>query len=275
LGARFDFPPGSTRESLAALTPLLSFLVIAGILSTLYTAFDKRPGWILTAFVYFSIALFFILLCVGLVKRIPRWTMPYMGLLLAIFSYSKFAQFIYAYYGRYAWHQNIWIWDELVSQISLWSGLTLTVFLLVMACAIFPAFHKLRRDWTLLSFLVYGAAPLAILLTYDEYRKAESSQMLIFFLLALGVWFYLHTSGKWKRFLVLFTALTVSLWVGTVSRGLLVPYQTWAYGYKLDWGNQLMGPIPMWICLTFAMLLPSVISLFPRVRKPAAMDAAV
>ena len=273
-GARFDFAPGSTRESLAALTPLLLLMVLLGILSTLYSAFDNLPRWLLKASVYFFIALFFILLVVGLVRRIPRWTMPYMGLLLAFFSLYKFSELMYAYYGRYSWHVNIWLWDELITQIYLWSGITLAVFLLVIACAIFPAFQKFRRDWTVLSFLVYGAAPIAILLTFDEYRKAEPSQMSIFFLLAVGMWYYLHTSGKWKRFLILFSSLTISLWIGAVSRAILIPYQTWAYGYQLNWGHEMTSPIPMWVWLTFTMLLPSVISLLPQVRRPVVMDSS-
>lgn len=275
LGARFDFTPGSMSETLAALAPLLLLTMLSGLLFAADSIFGRFPTRLATVLSYLSLGLFFILLLVGFVKGLPRWSMPYMGLLLAFFSLSKFADFLYANYDRYFWHGRLWIWDELVSQMYMWSGLTLVVMLLVTACAILPMFQRIRRDWTLLSFLVYGALPLCILITFDEYRKAEPYQLLIFIVLALGVWFYLHTNGKWKRFLVLFGALTFSLWIGAVSRGILRPYQTWHYGNQLDWAHELLAPIPMWLWLTFTMLIPSFISLFPRVRNHTVTEPPV
>ena len=267
LRARSDFPPGSMSESLAALVPLLLLIVLTGLLGMANAMLGDFPAWLASAVSYLSLVLFFILVIVGLVKQLPRWSMPYMGLLLAFFSLSKFSEFMYASYGRYFWYGRLWMWDELVSQMYMWAGLTLSVILLFITCAILPIFQRFRRDWTLLSFLVYGAMPLVILITFDEYQADEPYLALIYILLALGVWFYLHTNGKWKRFLILFTALTLSLWVGALSRILLLPYQTWSNGYQLDWAHELIAPIPMWGWLTFTMLIPSVISLFPRVRN--------
>lgn len=265
--SRFDFTPGSIRETLAALVPLLLLILLSMLIFTADSLFGRFPERLATVLSYISVGLFFILILLGLVKRLPRWSMPYLGLLFAFFSLSNFSQFMYVYYGRYFLYGRLWIWDELISQMYMWAGLTLSVILLVITSAILPIFQRFRRDWTLLSFLVYGAMPLVILITFDEYQADEPYLALIYFLLALGVWFYLHTNGKWKRFLILFTALTLSLWVGALSRILLRPYQTWSNGYQLDWAHELIAPIPMWGWLTFTMLIPSVISLFPRVRN--------
>lgn len=271
--ARFEFPPGSNREALAALTPLLlSILLVSGI-SMLFSSFTVYPRWLADIFGYASMGVFLILLLVGLVQGLPRWSMPYLGLLLGLFSVYQFSEVIYAYYGRYYIYERSWILGELVNQIYMWSGLTLVVVLLVMATATFPSFHKIRRDWTLLSFLVCGAAPFAILIAFDEYQRKDLYLLMICLVQALGIYSYLHAHGRWKRFLILFIALTLSMWIVAIGRVILLPSQTWTHTLEPGWWKrELLGPVLIWLWLSISMLIPSVISVFPRVRKPAIVE---
>jgi hypothetical protein len=171
--SRFDFPPGSISETLAALVPLLLLVLLSMLIFIADSLFGRFPERLATVLSYLSVGLFFILILLGLVKRLPHWSMPYLGLLLSFFSLSNFPQFMYVHYGRYFLNGRLWMWDELVSQMYIWAGLTFSVILLVITCAIFPFFLGFRRDWTLLSFLVYGAMPLVILITFDEYQADE------------------------------------------------------------------------------------------------------
>jgi hypothetical protein len=271
--ARFEFSPGSNREALAALTPLLLGILLVSGVSILFSSLTVYPRWLADIFGYTSIGVFLILLLVGVVQGFPRWSMPYLGLLLGLFSVYQFSKVIYAWYGRYHIDERSWILRELVDQLYMWSGLTLAVILLVMASAIFPVFHKVRRDWTLLSFLVYGAAPFAILIAFDEYHRKDLYLLMICLVQALGIYSYLHAHGKWQRFLILFTALTLSMCIVAIGKVIVFPSQTWIHALEPGWWKrELLGPVPIWIWLSITMLIPSVISLFPRVRKPAIVD---
>lgn len=264
----FEFAPGSRSEALAALAPLLILVVLTNGTYILFSSLGVWPGWMVNAFVYSLISLFLILLLLGLANGLPRWSMPYLGMLLALFSVYSISVLIYAYYGGYDLYERSWFLGALVNQMYMWSGLIVFVLLVVMASAILPAFKQFRRDWTLLCFLVYGTAPFAVVLAFDDYQQVESFTLLALSIQALGIWFYLKTHGKWKRFLVLFAGLTLSMWAVGISKVILAPSQPWFRGNALDWwGPEMMSPVIMWAWLAVGMLLPSVIHFFPKVRK--------
>lgn len=274
MGGRFlsylEFAPGSRSEALAALAPLLILVVLTNGIYILFSSFGVLPGWMANPFVYSLIGLFFILLLLGFAKGLPRWSMPYLGMLLALFSVYSVSVFIYAYYGGYDLYERSWMLGALVNQMYLWSGLIVFVLLVVMASAILPVFRPFRRDWTQLCFLVYGTAPFAVVLAFDDYQGVESFTLLALSIQASGIWFYLKTHGKWKRFLVLFAGLTLSMWTVGISKVILAPGQSWFRGNALDWwGPEMMSPVIMWVWLALAMLLPSVIHFFPKIKKPS------
>lgn len=276
LSAGLDFKPGSTWEALFALVPLFLAILFTSSVSLVFSYLREFSSDLENVFAYVLVGLFFVLLLLGFVKGFPRWSMPYLGILLALLSVYQFSVALYAYYGRYPIYERSWILGEFVNQAYLWSGLTLVVLLLVMASAIFPVFLKIRRDWTVLSFLVYGASPFAVLLAFDEYQLTDPYILVIFIVQVLGVWSYLHAHDKWKRFLNLFAALTLSMWIVAIGKVILLPSQTWTYALEAGWWKkELLGPVLMWIWLSVTMLIPLIIGTFPRVRNRAVIGSSV
>lgn len=269
----FEFTRGSQLESFVALIPLFFLFTLTGGISLLFSFIDGFPVWLAEGLALLLIGLFVILLLVGLVKGLPRWSIPYLGLLVALLSIYGFSEFLYAYFGFYDFYGRSWVLGGLINQAYMWSGLVLILLFLVMTSAILLPFRLFRQDWTLLSFMAYGAAPLAVLIAFDDYLQDEPYTLLALFVLAVGIWFYLHTTRKWRRFLILFTCLTLSMWMAGVSKTILGPSQPWFRGNGIDWrGPEMMSPIITWIWLTGSMLLPSVIHLFPKFRRTVPAD---
>jgi uncharacterized membrane protein len=99
---------------------------------------------------------------------------------------------------------------------------------LVALTRVSTAFQRFRSDWTQIAFILYGAVPFALWLTFDEYVGDELYTLLIFLVLAGGAWFYLRSKSEWKRFGLLFSALTLAMLIATVAKLILIPSQDWA-----------------------------------------------
>ena len=68
-------------------------------------------------------------------------------------------------------------------------GIITLVFLSVLLAALIPAFRpfyrRLRNDWTLLAFILYGITPFTIVVTFDDYQHAVPYVFCSFLILAL------------------------------------------------------------------------------------------
>jgi thiol:disulfide interchange protein len=123
---------------------------------------------------------------------------------------------------------------------------------------------RFRRDWTLLPFVVYGAVPFALWLTFDEYVGDELYMLLAFLVLALGAWFYLRNNGDWKRFGALFGALALAMFIAAAGKAILVPSQDWPF--TIDRGlalSEAKHTIIMWGWFALTMLVPLGIKFLP------------
>ena len=215
----FDFANGSWKEFLTSIIPFL----IACVAMPLLTFGMLSPG-----ILYALFGLFIILFIVGLLMRLPRWSLPYFGFVLSIASVSLFSflvgapfYFLFRNYRGQSLLMDI-LWDGI-----FWDGLLTAMIWLVALTRASPTFQHFRNDWTQLCFILYGALPFALWLTFDEYVGEEPFTLLIFLILAWGAWFYLRNTGEWKRFGVLFGALTLAILIATAAKVILVPKQTW------------------------------------------------
>jgi hypothetical protein len=84
-----------------------------------------------------------------------------------------------------------------------------------------PFHWRLRRDATLLSFSLYGATLLALLLTFDDNVGDRPYKIVAMLLLAAGAWCYLRSTRLWHRLLALLTALTLAMAVAAVGKAIL------------------------------------------------------
>ena len=160
-----DLPPAPPdgRESWRHLLWEMSMFAIAGLLLVLATYFQfdgLRAGWernvefIGSLVVPLTLPVFLF----GLARGLPRWAYPFGGLL-------------FGYHGSIA------------SQTSLWLFLIFVMFtasiLLIVAVVTDPQpsrlpipirrlWQSLSLDWTRLSFGIFGAMPLIILMAFDD-----------------------------------------------------------------------------------------------------------
>lgn len=261
----FDFASGSWKEFLTALLPffltggimpLLNYLGRARIVSGMFGAVIVLP----------MLGLFIILLMVGAKKGLPRWSLPYLGFLLAMLSVYLLSAFfgapIYLFF-RDLRDQSLLFIDILWGGI-FWYGLLTAMVVLVLLSRVSPTFQRFKNDWTLPCFVLYGAVPFVLWLTFDEYVGDEPYTLSAFLVLAVGAWFYLRSNGEWARFGVLFIALALAMFIATVGKAALVPTQDWPI--TIDSGlarSEAKHTLITWGWLALGMLIPLGIKLLP------------
>lgn len=262
--SRFDFEPGSRNETLAALAPFLfgMVMVFIGYLARYWTA----PIWTSIVFVilFWSAALGLFLL--GSAKGLPRWFLPYLGVLLAIVSLLLF-NILVNFRLDVWWHRSSGWGDDFNFGNFLWIGLILLVFLLLAVSRSVPRFRpfyqRLRDDWTLLSFLLYGTILMILWLIFDGYVNEEIFFALSLFMLALGGWFYLRNNEPLKRFGSLQIGLALSMFTAAGGKAALI---LWSRSQELDFvlKDELFFTLETWLWLALIMSLPRLLNLLLR-----------
>jgi hypothetical protein len=146
-------------------------------------------------------------------------------------------------------------------------GLVLPLLLLLAITRLVPMFrpfhHRLRDDWTLLSFIIYGAMPLVLFISYNEYKNEEPFMFLSLLMLTLGGWFYLRNEDPWKRYWSLFIGSALSMSIAAVGKALLHD-SSFSTGHGLAWRSEMSYTIVTWAWLALIMLLPAALTLLPR-----------
>lgn len=268
--SRFDFAPGSRNEIFAALAPFL----LIGAFPTLFSYLNKLglvPNWLEIVFTLFIWSSVISLLVIGFAKGVPRWFLPYLGLPLPFISLIIFNSWLdewngFRFYGLY---ERSWFLGQFVFQGLLWVGLIGSILLSVLAVRFIPKFHllykRLKNDWTLLCFVVYGAMPFALVLTFDEYKYEEPYMFLAFLILAAGGWLYLGNDEPWKKFLCLYVGVALSMLTAAVGKAIILPIQDWPiFIDPSSWKTEAMSTIIMWMWLALILCLPLALRLLPR-----------
>lgn len=268
--SQFDFEPGSRNEILATLAPFLLIGALPTLIPYIGNSVDL-PMWIQIVFTLFMWLLVGSLLVIGFKKGVPRWFMPYLGLLLPIISVQIFDSLMERLEGVW-WFRLPWFLSDFLQQGLLWVGLIVSIVLLVAVVRLIPKFHpfykRLRDDWTLLSFILYGGMPFVLVLTFDEYKHEEPYMLLAFLILATGGWFYLRNGEPWKKFLYLYAGMALSMMTAAVGKAVIRPIQDWpVYFDPSSWEREVISTMITGLWLALIMLIPLVLTLLPRARK--------
>jgi len=260
LNSYFNFVNGSWDEFLVALLP---FLLAGGVMPLLsYLGRERIISGMFGAIIVLPLlGLFIVLLVIGAKKGLPRWSLPYLGFLMAMLSLYLFSPIfgtpIYLLF-RNLRDQSILIIDILWDGI-FWYGLLFAIFLLVLLSRVSPTFQGFKNDWTLPCFVLYGGVPFALWITFDEYIGDEPYTMLAFLVLAIGAWIYLRSASEWTRFGTLFFAMSLAMFIVAIGKVLLIPSQTWPI--TIDGGlaiarSEFRHTIIMWVWFALGMMLP-------------------
>ena len=266
--SRFDFVPGSWTEAFTALAPFLfgMAMVFFGYLGK-YITF---PLWSQVTFVIAFWSLVLGLFLLGPAKGLPRWFLPYLGLPLPIVSLLLFNSLMDKW-GVVWMYKAPWFFSTFTQEGLLWMGMILLLFLLFVISRLVPLFHpfhqRLKDDWTLLSFVIYGAMPFVLFISYNEYKNEEPFMFLSLASLAAGGWLYLRSPESLKRFLYLQGGMALSMLIAAVGKALLHD-SSFPTGHGLAWKTEFLGTLITWLWLALIMLIAPALNLLPRVKSP-------
>lgn len=266
-GSYLDFSYGSWKEFLTAILP---FFLLGGALPAINFLGRQEliqvPNPVTNGIMVGLLGLFVILFVAGLVKGLPRWSLPYLGFAMSLISaymlgvlIGMWISFVFPTFLRQASLLADIVYDGL-----FWFGLLITMLSFVAATRLSPRFQRFRDDWTLLCFMLYGALPFALLLFFDDYAGDEPYTFLAFMVLAIGARFYLRIHNEWKRFGVLFAALVLIMCIATIGKIIIIPIQDWSVHVEpYYWRSELRHSFFTWLWLAVSMLVPALIKLFP------------
>lgn len=213
---------------------LLPMLYLNGVFMPPVTPATAGPC-LLSALGFPFLILFVVVLVTGLRRGFPIWALPALGMLFFIFAallqFAAQVMVLITYslpvFGRFGWP------DGLIQKIWLMI-LVQMVFLEFMVAAVVgllritPAFmRRVRYEWTLLSFFLYGFAILPAL-GNDEFRGVEAYQIASLLILAVGAGLYLTVPRRWQRLLALLGPAILSPVVISLGLYQTFPAQSWA-----------------------------------------------
>ncbi len=273
--------PLSRSELLVAMAlfalPLLGILGVAGV---------RPPKWLVASLLILCAGALLFVLGWALVKGFPRWSLPYLGLVLLLgiilLRYDRIWGWIYPLFLELFGRRFLWPIPVRVLYVAAFEFIVLFSFLLgalilVNLLRLLPStrglWQRIRADWTQLSFLLYGGLVFNLRLLFDEYRHYELWQVMASISLALGAWWYLRARGKKQRILALLGGATGAMWIVALAKWVLIPLQKWPAGYPVSpsavsrWvetGSAMTG----WLCILLMLLAPALSSLLPQAPDP-------
>ena len=137
-----------------------------------------------------------------------------------------------------------------------------------------PIAEHVRRDWSLLSFLMYGAAFLPVMIEGDEYRGLGPYVLASLAILVGGALAYLRPAKPWPRLFTLLGALGLSLGLLAFGKYLHYPQQTWITDTRFPRWQEAISPFIPGSALALLMVAPAIPRLLPFGRRspPAMVD---
>ncbi len=220
---------------------------------------------------------------VGLFKGLPRWSLPSVGALLSVFVLYGILDALGP--QMLILHNRIvtvgdefsrFVWLGIKSGIS-WFTLLLTVILVVLVLAAWrrtrPFYLRIRRDWTLVSLILYGACLPTLFINFDEYRYKDLYMAIALLSLAAGAWGCLRFASSRKRLLTLLAGASLAMSSMAVGKWIILPYQNWATWFS--WHplevERWIGPMSTLVELGWMLVvisIPALLSLLPRPAQP-------
>jgi hypothetical protein len=222
-------------------------------------------------------------LVLGLLKGTPRWSVPFLGIAVAAIVMLELSwriwgliyQPVQTAIGYYARTLEVRVLYSATMQGFSWFTTFIAAIVLVILLAIWPRTRRLaqtiRRDWTLLSLMLYSGVVFGLQLVFEEYAYDELWKIGCWVVLALGAWIYFRGSSPHKRILPLLVGVTLVYWTAAVGKWHLVPLQSWGafrYGHEINRRVEFWSTLAEWGWAILFMLIPSLLALLPRIPEP-------
>lgn len=277
--------PLSRSELLAAMIIFLLPLLIP-LISILASTGNSIPKWVdyFLLILYWGAGLF--VLGLALIKRMPRWSLSYLGFILMlglIFSqYDRIWSWIYSAFIQSFGPRSLWPLSVRIVYGGGFAFIMLFTFLvgaliLVNLLRFLPftraVWQHIRADWTQLSFMLYGGLVFGILLAFEEYQHEEIWMFIAWTCLALGAWLYLQAKRQKQRILALIGGATAAMWIVATAFWVLIPLQDWQSRYSLISMEDLRwtdtsSAIINWAFILLMLIAPASLNLLPQATSP-------
>ena len=243
--------------------------------------------------ILFFLVAFFVSMFVGIFKGLPLWSLPALGLSLAILNYFVFGSLgmglLFIVFNNLFGLASVLFpfVNETMPQIFRMifdSGISyLAIVLLALVVALMSAFIKpfhsfyqrIHKDWTLFPFALYGIMPLTILISFDEYNGNVPYEVGIGLVLLAGLWLYLRFTQPGPKLLVLGISITLAMAIQAIGKWILIPSQSWLeiiYPITVDQITQseVINTIEIWFWVMVAVFLPALFGLLPNRKQSLA-----
>jgi hypothetical protein len=220
----------------------------------------------------------------GLIKRLPRWSLSYIGLIISavvfLYLFHWEAQRIGTFLAARFVVQPTNDYGRLLL-ILFWEGIVWLSLLVVIGSAILlltrfthfqPLRQNVREDWTLVSYLVYNGSMLAVFLVFEEYRNAEPYLLTAQICLAAGAWGYLRSrrplTGLWSMLI----GGTLAMGAAALGMWVLAPLQDWTSWFRWHSPEQerwfeVQRALIGWFWMVVVLVLPALTRFLQRTRE--------
>ena len=271
--------PPTTKEITVTLAlfaiPAIAFAVTPAIART---TGGRLPEWL----GYLLLAIIPVALVLGIIKGFPRWTVPYVGIVVTVIVMLELSYPLWGFFAtdvrrifKYSKTLQARVLYSALMSGFIWFMVFIAAVILILLLMAWPRTRQLARriraDWTLLSFLLYGGVVFTIVLVFENYRYDEPWMIACWTCLAAGAWVYLKSSDPRKRSLALLTGVTLAYWIAAIGKWYLVPLQTWGafhgYQYEIYRWFEFWRTLAEWGWVMLFMTIPALLTLIPRPQE--------
>ena len=193
----------------------------------------------------------------------PRWSLPLWALMLVLSLYMMNAATPGLWFFGYSSGQNgLWGWRS-------WIPLAMVaVIALAWTRSLRPLGDLIGgvwRDWTRLSFAVYGLMPFVLVIAFDEMIGDELVLVALNIVLALGALVYMRVTQDWQRALVLLLAVLVCWLAATMFAAAYwsVPHAQ-GLAWVTPWESTVRNMLTMGGGILVVMFAPVLLGLIRR-----------
>jgi hypothetical protein len=225
-------------------------------------------------------------------RRVPRWSLPYLGFIsmvgIILTRTDRIWGWIFPYFIKSFGSRTVWPLSVRIIYVGIFGFIMMVMILLgalllVNLLRLLPytrgVWKRIRADWTQLSFMLYGGLVFYILLLFDEYRYEEIWKFIAWICLALGAWAYLRVKVQKRRIVALLCGATGAMWIVTLAKWVLIPFQMWPNGYPIAPSEttrwlETSSAMLDWVFLLIMLLAPALLSFLPSPTNPDVQEGA-
>jgi hypothetical protein len=267
----FVHQPGSWAEMLLTSLPFLLMFGVLGLFSS--DQMNEVTGLIGIVLLGLAIILLSSLGIIGLLVRLPRWAMPYAGVLitLAVFLVMMLAG-LHSLFFSGQMSAPWWLRMVTFGAIYLFA-LAVTLILFLWLTSRFPLtnsfFAQAQKDWSILSLVMYGGAMTFVLGMYEEIVGAGLYILLTMVPLLVGIWAFLRISGAKGRIAALSVAILVAMGVALIAN---LQLMDWVSPLVFKIGSfgvtrSVLCIILTWLLCEAMLLLPMLLQHIPFIKQ--------